>query len=287
MGRRETPISAGHDPVAELASQLRRLRADAGAPTYRSLAVRTHYSATTLSRAASGANLPSLDVVLAYARACGGDTAQWKQRWEQTSAALEADRHSAVVVPARRRRAQGRPGAAVVLSGVIAATVIAAALMLASGGLPSRVHSSGGQSAIGAARINSPPPTVSDGDDPRADGCASAADAQAAALGAREVAVRTVMSPGGPQIGWLALWRNARCGAEWAEASYANPHLYMVTLEVHRPADGATVVDHAEVYLPYDPVIGQLLTTRHGCVWAQMTLSIPEAAPIVVQTPCE
>lgn len=287
MGRRETPIRAGHDAVAELASQLRRLRADAGAPTYRSLAMRTHYSATTLSRAASGATLPSLDVVLAYARACGGDIAQWKQRWEQASAALEAGRQSAVAVSARGRWTVGRLSAAVVLPGVVAAAMLAVALMLASGGLPSRVHSPSGQSAVGAARVNSRPAAVSDGDDPRADGCASAADAQAAALGAREVGVRTVMSPGGAQIGWLALWRNPRCGAEWAEASYANPHLYLVTLELHRPADGATVVDHAEVYLPYDPVIGQLLTTGHGCVWAQMTLSIPETAPIVVQTPCE
>jgi len=127
---------------------------------------------------------------------------------------------------------------------------------------------------------------ISDGDDPRADNCAAAGDAQAAALGAKEVDVRSIRTHGGTVIGWVALWRDARCRADWAEASYVDPHLYPVTLEAHRPADGATVVDHFVVNLPRDPVIGHLLTTAPGCIWARMTLAIPHSAPLVVQTSC-
>ncbi|MEV4500315.1 hypothetical protein AB0J84_32075, partial [Micromonospora arborensis] len=41
------------------------------------------YSASTLSAAASGIRQPSLDVLLAYVGACGGDTDRWRQRWFQ------------------------------------------------------------------------------------------------------------------------------------------------------------------------------------------------------------
>ena len=42
MGRKEGCIKAEHEAVAELASQLRKLRAAAGEPTYRSMAAQTH-----------------------------------------------------------------------------------------------------------------------------------------------------------------------------------------------------------------------------------------------------
>ncbi|MCP9952650.1 hypothetical protein LUX33_32270 [Actinomadura madurae] len=68
-------------PVERLAWELRRLREQAGGPSYRALAKRAHYSASTLAEAARGRRLPTLDVTLAYVEACGGDREEWTARW--------------------------------------------------------------------------------------------------------------------------------------------------------------------------------------------------------------
>lgn len=85
MPRSENPLDPQAGPVAAFASDLRALRHQAGHMTYRVMAKRTGYSVTTLSVAASGASLPSLEVTLAYVQACGGDPQQWRDRWRQTS----------------------------------------------------------------------------------------------------------------------------------------------------------------------------------------------------------
>ncbi|MEV6487000.1 WD40 repeat domain-containing protein [Streptomyces sp. NPDC051576] len=63
----------------------------AGNPTYRDLAKRAHYSLATLSSAASGRQLPTLVVTLAYVRACGGDEEQWARAWHETATQLAAE----------------------------------------------------------------------------------------------------------------------------------------------------------------------------------------------------
>ncbi|MCI3935109.1 WD40 repeat domain-containing protein [Streptomyces sp. AN091965] len=50
------------------------------------MARRTAYSATALSRAASGEQLPSLEVTLAYAAACGARAEEWQEHWHQAKA---------------------------------------------------------------------------------------------------------------------------------------------------------------------------------------------------------
>lgn len=82
-GRREVPVDPAAGPVQRFAHELRKLRADAGGITYRSLAQRAGYSVTTLSQAAAGEQLPTLPVTLAYAGACGGDLAEWEARWKE------------------------------------------------------------------------------------------------------------------------------------------------------------------------------------------------------------
>ncbi|MFI0261010.1 hypothetical protein ACH4OW_18480 [Streptomyces sp. NPDC017056] len=74
-------------PVERLAWELRQLRERAGTPSYRTLAKTAHYSASTLAEAAKGERLPTLDVVLAYARACGGERAEWEARWRAAAGA--------------------------------------------------------------------------------------------------------------------------------------------------------------------------------------------------------
>ncbi|MFC6018797.1 helix-turn-helix domain-containing protein [Plantactinospora solaniradicis] len=89
MARQERPVDPTAGPLQALAYDLRKLRAEAGNPTYRVLARSAGYSATTLSEAAGGARLPTLDVLLAYVGACHGDPDHWRKRWLETVARLQ------------------------------------------------------------------------------------------------------------------------------------------------------------------------------------------------------
>jgi hypothetical protein len=81
MARRERLLDPETDRLHRFAHDLRQVRAAAGNPTYRVLAKRAGYSATSLSDAARGERIPTLEVVLAYVGACDGDRELWAQRW--------------------------------------------------------------------------------------------------------------------------------------------------------------------------------------------------------------
>jgi hypothetical protein len=83
VARQENPVDPAAGPLQSFAYDLRKVRIEAGNPTYRVLARTAGYSATTLSEAAAGLRKPSLDVVLAYVGACGGNMAVWRRRWEE------------------------------------------------------------------------------------------------------------------------------------------------------------------------------------------------------------
>jgi transcriptional regulator with XRE-family HTH domain len=78
---------AGGTPEGDFALGLRALRAEAGLG-YQALARIAHFAPSTLSKAASGRGLPSLEVTLAYVRACGGSEEQWEADWRDLRAAL-------------------------------------------------------------------------------------------------------------------------------------------------------------------------------------------------------
>src|SRR6478609_925971 len=90
MPRPERPVDPGEGPAQRFAVALRELRQSAGNPTYRVLAKRAHYSATTLAQAAAGERLPTLPVAVAYARACNGDGGEWTVRWRAAAARLDS-----------------------------------------------------------------------------------------------------------------------------------------------------------------------------------------------------
>ncbi|MEV0385734.1 hypothetical protein [Nonomuraea sp. NPDC050643] len=90
MPRPERLIDPADGVVPRLAVELRALRRTAGNPSYRELARRVHYSATTLAEAAGGVRLPTLQVTLAYVRACDGDVTAWEARWQAAAAELDA-----------------------------------------------------------------------------------------------------------------------------------------------------------------------------------------------------
>jgi hypothetical protein len=88
VARQERPLDPTAGPLPSFAYDLRKLRTEAGNPTYRALAKLAGYSATTLSEAASGTRRPSLEVTLAYVGACRGDAEAWHRRWHELDAAL-------------------------------------------------------------------------------------------------------------------------------------------------------------------------------------------------------
>ncbi|GAA4340038.1 hypothetical protein GCM10023086_75360 [Streptomyces venetus] len=93
MGRPEADLDPERGPVQRFAFELRKLRQDAGGITYRQMARQVEISVSTLSRAANGEQLPSLQVALAYVRACGGEEQAWERRWREavTEQARAAD----------------------------------------------------------------------------------------------------------------------------------------------------------------------------------------------------
>ncbi|MEH0580288.1 nSTAND1 domain-containing NTPase [Streptomyces sp. B21-108] len=111
-GRPESPLDPSAGPVARFAAELRKLRAAAGSPTYRVMAQRAGQGTSTLSQAAGGERLPTLPVVLAYVRACGGDPEEWEERWRQAAAdvAAEPRAEDEDVEPPYRGLARFEPG---------------------------------------------------------------------------------------------------------------------------------------------------------------------------------
>ncbi len=89
MARKPRPVNPDDGPVQAFAHELRCLRESKGGPTYRVLAKVAGFSATSLGDAAGGVRLPTLEVALAYAGACGGDQVWWRERWQQAARLTE------------------------------------------------------------------------------------------------------------------------------------------------------------------------------------------------------
>ncbi|MFD5829723.1 helix-turn-helix domain-containing protein [Lentzea sp. NPDC060358] len=86
MPRGERPLGPEDTALLRFAGDLRRLRDQAGKPSYRELAGRANYSPTALSDAAGGRKLPSLALTLAFVKACDADPAPWTKRWRELAA---------------------------------------------------------------------------------------------------------------------------------------------------------------------------------------------------------
>jgi Helix-turn-helix domain len=68
------------DDRARFLRELRELRTEAGLG-YAELAARAHYPHDVIRAAEAGPSLPSLPVLSAYVRGCGGTPAEWEERW--------------------------------------------------------------------------------------------------------------------------------------------------------------------------------------------------------------
>ena len=83
-------VSIAPDGLESFARDLRALRAKAELD-YPELAEVSHYTMKTLVSAAGGLRLPTLPVAVAYVRACGGNVAEWEERWQKLATKVTAD----------------------------------------------------------------------------------------------------------------------------------------------------------------------------------------------------
>jgi hypothetical protein len=89
-------VSIAPDGLESFARDLRALRAKAELD-YTEMAETSHYTMKTLVSAAGGLRLPTLPVAVAYVRACGGNEAEWEDRWQKLATKITSD-------AARKRR---------------------------------------------------------------------------------------------------------------------------------------------------------------------------------------
>jgi hypothetical protein len=83
-------VSIAPDGLESFARDLRALRAKA-VLDYPEMAETSHYTMKTLVSAAGGLRLPTLPVAVAYVRACGGNIAEWEERWQKLAGKITAD----------------------------------------------------------------------------------------------------------------------------------------------------------------------------------------------------
>ncbi|MEG3636016.1 helix-turn-helix domain-containing protein [Micromonospora palythoicola] len=305
MARAERPLDPTADPLQAFAAELRRLRDAGGRPTYEALARRAHRSASSLSEAAGGRKLPTLDTTLAYVRALGGDEAQWTERWRMAAGATTggaagppADDPPAVTaaVPPGddgppeagagagvRERPSRRTTGALALAAVMVAGF--ATLPWLTGGF--RPGAGPAATAPPASPAGPPQPVpgtveVRDGADPKDAGCA--ADAEVTTLDSAAVLLDERV------IGTVELRYAPSCGASW-------PRFVPVpaAVEVPRPAriqltvvDGDDAGRQADFAMDYAGIstFGNLLTSTRTCVWGQVRLSGQGWASPVARTGC-
>ena len=107
----EEPSAGAVQPVASIAPDdleafardLRALRATVDLD-YPEMAEASHFEMKTLAAAAGGLRLPTLPVAVAFVRACGGNVAEWEDRWQKLADRLTAE-------AARKRRGDGEESA--------------------------------------------------------------------------------------------------------------------------------------------------------------------------------
>jgi hypothetical protein len=279
VGRPESQLSGDDPRLLAFAADLRRLRRQAGSPSYRKLAKQVHYSPSALSQAANGRSMPSLGVTLGFVRACHGDVAEWERRWRELDAAGAPDggpEHDPPPAtppeppgtppepPARARRAPPRRlWLGIVSLAAVAACAVVIVELTAS---PSRPQ---------PGQAN----PVADGSDPGRAGCGT---------DAVTMATVRVHFPASQLSGDVELRYSPHCHAAWGRFEPAdgwNPGPgTMVTVWTVRPADQAT--QSYAVEFGGEAIIGNMLMTARGCVQAEVTMTRGSLRSPVAATTC-
>lgn len=284
----------------EFLADLAQLRRDAGQPSLRKMSATAHYSHTALAGVLSGARLPSLELTMAFVRACGGDEAAWRARWHReaglrrptgpTTAGPAPERStpepSVPGQPVPERPAARRP---VVPRWTLA--VAAGLTVLVAGSIVPLLADAGSRSQRQAERqVNEsiPAPTAAppaDGADPQEERC------QVDAVSAETVPVPDA-DPEQPTYGSLTVRYSPRCRAAWPlfVSTERVPTGATIRLAATRPSDGAvTRFDYPfmvkrQVY----SVFGNILRTTPGCVTVTIEITAADNRSVLAsaRTPC-
>ncbi|WFE63236.1 DUF2690 domain-containing protein [Micromonospora sp. WMMD714] len=272
----------------EFVADLAQLRRDAGQPSLRKMSTTAHYSHTALAGVLSGTRLPSLELTMAFVRACGGDEEAWRARWHreaETGQATEPDPGR----PAERRPTPTRRPA--VSRWALAAT--AGLTVLVAGSVVPLLADSGvgpDRRADRPTEASTPAPTtaavaVADGADPQEARC------QVDALSVETVPVPDP-DPKQQPYGSLTLRHSPRCQAAWPlfVSTERVPTGATVRLSATRPSDGATsrfdypYMVKRQVY----SVFGNVLRTTGGCVSVTVDITAADNRRLLAsaRTPC-
>ncbi|MGW4518452.1 helix-turn-helix domain-containing protein [Streptomyces sp. NPDC004393] len=273
MGRPENSITPGQGPVEDFACYLRKVRADAGTPTYRQMAARSHYSASVLSRAAAGKQLPSAEVARAFAGACGADENQAEQQWAAAKLAVEDQSQSKVASTSASARHSDPSALTSVSEGSTPKPVrrlrrthaLAAAVVgLLAAGSWAGVELTGilGQPPKNQAAVTTVVPAA-DRSDPYVARCKA---------DEKQLDWQPVAYPDGRPFGTLLLVYSPTCRAAWGYLNGPNSRQWTSHIVARRPADNAS----APSQFRGDAALGSwgnVLSTRSGCVYAEAWIS--------------
>lgn len=259
MGRPEKPLDPGTSPVARFANDLRRLREQAGTPTYRAMSNRAHMSTSALSTAASGEKFPSLPVCLAYVQACGGDVEAWRTRWQETHDLLRPagpvaapdEVTDAVADTSHSERRPRMPRGWMIPSAAgVVVLLVAGTWTLAAGSDDSSTPRR--QSATAPA----PGHPIGDGQDPYVQGC-----------GPDQTILeqRPISQADGSLYGSLVFFYSRYCRGAWGYVFGPNSPRLAVHITAHRIGDNAAAPSMFRGKARNNSW-GNALSTKTGCV---------------------
>ncbi|WP_328341524.1 DUF2690 domain-containing protein [Micromonospora sp. NBC_00421] len=314
--RRDEGDARHHEGEAlhrEFVADLARLRRDAGQPSLRKMSSTAHYSHTALASVLSGSRFPSLELTMAFVRACGGDEATWRARWHRESAPSQ-ETGSATPRPASEQPASGQPASEQPLSGqplsgqplsgqstsarrsavsrwalvatagltvLVAGSVVP--LLADSGSRPGRQSDRPADASTPASTTAAAP--AADGADPQEERC------QVDAVSAETVPVPDP-DPKQPPYGSLTLRYSPRCRAAWPlfVSTERVPTGATIRLSAARPSDGAVsrfdypFMVKRQVY----SVFGNVLRTTEGCVSVTVDVTAADNRNLLAsaRTPC-
>lgn len=301
MGRPESQIDFTRGEVAKFAADLRELRIRAGRPSYKELAKATNYGISTLSEAAKGKNLPTLQVTLKYVEACGGNVDEWAARWRAVSQAVRSSGKAAGGSPladaaampqagpamppedsgaaqppddssgpvpgralswTRLRRIAARPRVAIAIGCALVVPAAAGVLVARLGPHPAPA------TADTASRL--------DGKDPYMSDCGG---------GERMLESRAMSWPDGKPYGRVTLVYSAACHASWGYVYGPNSPGWKVTIVAVRPGDGATAPSAFQGTARPNSW-GNMLSAQSGCVYVEAFVTVGHARSTVARTSC-
>ncbi|WKU03120.1 DUF2690 domain-containing protein [Micromonospora sp. HUAS LYJ1] len=260
-----------------------------------------HYSHTALAGVLSGARLPSLELTLAFVRACGGDEAAWRDRWHREAAldqpagptpdgsAGEPPERSTPETPQSPPRRTPVPRWALVAAAGVTVLVAGSVVPTLADREPRTnrppqraVDASGPASTDAAASAGT---AVADGADPQEERC------QVDAVSAETVPVPDP-DPTQPRYGSLTLRYSPRCRAAWPlfVSTERVPTGATIRLVATRPVDGAAsrfdypFMIRSQVY----SVFGNVLRTTRGCVSVTVDITAADNSSVLAsaRTPC-